>query len=124
MVKIKTNRPDQGEGRGAPLPLIDIILPKKGEKNNGENPEVGCDRYLHWRDFTDHSHDAHDHQHDLKEAGMPTEAKKRYRREKVQTVRIDLYGTDEDIKAHLEAMKERGESVQKYIKDLIRADMR
>nr|DAG48284.1 MAG TPA: Putative antitoxin [Bacteriophage sp.]DAG67172.1 MAG TPA: Putative antitoxin [Caudoviricetes sp.]DAM92537.1 MAG TPA: Putative antitoxin [Caudoviricetes sp.] len=55
---------------------------------------------------------------------MPTEAKKRYRREKVQTVRIDLYGTDEDIKAHLEAMKERGESVQKYLKDLIRADMR
>ena len=55
---------------------------------------------------------------------MPTEAKKRYRREKVHTVRIDLYGTDEDIKAHLEAMKERGESVQKYLKDLIRADMR
>ena len=51
-------------------------------------------------------------------------AMQKYRQTKVKRVSLELYGTDEDIKAHLDAMKERGESVQKYLKDLIRADMR
>lgn len=44
-------------------------------------------------------------------------------KKKVTTVRVELYGTDEDIKEHIEKMKDLGESVQGYIKDLIRADM-
>lgn len=44
-------------------------------------------------------------------------------KKKVQTIRVELYGTDEDIKGQLEKVKERGESVQGYIKGLIRADM-
>lgn len=55
---------------------------------------------------------------------MVPKAMQKYRQTKVKRVSLELYGTDEDIKAHLDAMKERGESVQKYLKDLIRADMR
>lgn len=45
-------------------------------------------------------------------------------KKKVQTVRVELYGTDEDIKTHLDEIKESGISVQGYIKDLVRADIR
>jgi hypothetical protein len=44
-------------------------------------------------------------------------------KKKIQTVRIELYGTDDDIREHLEKLKEAGGSVQGYIKDLIRADL-
>lgn len=44
-------------------------------------------------------------------------------KKKVVTVRVELYGTDEDIREHIEKLKEAGESVQGYIKDLIRADL-
>ena len=44
-------------------------------------------------------------------------------KKKVVTVRIELYGTDEDIREHIEKLKEDEVSVQGYIKDLIRADM-
>lgn len=44
-------------------------------------------------------------------------------KKKVVTVRVELYGTDEDIREHIEKLKDAGESVQGYIKDLIRADM-
>lgn len=44
-------------------------------------------------------------------------------KKKVQTVRIELYGTDEDIREYIEKLKEEGTSVQGYIKDLIRADL-
>lgn len=47
----------------------------------------------------------------------------KYKREKVQIVRIELYGTDADIKAHIEQVRRSGKSVQGYIKALIRADM-
>ena len=41
----------------------------------------------------------------------------------MQTVRAELCGTDENIKRRLAAVKEQGESVQGYIKTLIRADI-
>ena len=44
-------------------------------------------------------------------------------KKKVKTVRVELYGTDEDIKEHLERVIENGGSIQGYIKDLIRADI-
>ena len=44
-------------------------------------------------------------------------------KKKVVTVRVELYGTDEDIREHVEKLKEAGVSVQGYIKDLIRADL-
>ena len=44
-------------------------------------------------------------------------------KKKVTTIRVELYGTDEDIKEHIEKMKDFGASVQGYIKDLIPADM-
>ena len=44
-------------------------------------------------------------------------------KKKVTIIRVELYGTDEDIKSHIEKMKDSGESVQSYIKTLIRADM-
>ena len=44
-------------------------------------------------------------------------------KKKVKTVRIELYGTDEGIKEHLERVNESGISIQGYIKDLIRADI-
>lgn len=49
-------------------------------------------------------------------------ARAKYKK-KVVTVRVELYGTDDDIREHVEKLKEAGESVQGYIKDLIRADM-
>ena len=44
-------------------------------------------------------------------------------KQKITVIRMELYGTDADIKDHLEALKEKGTSVQGYIKDLIRADI-
>ena len=44
-------------------------------------------------------------------------------KQKTPVIRIELYGTDADIKEHLEQIKENGGSVQGYIKDLIRADI-
>lgn len=44
-------------------------------------------------------------------------------KKKVKTVRIELYGTDEDIKEYLDRLNENGFSIQGYIKDLIRADI-
>ena len=44
-------------------------------------------------------------------------------KKKVTTIRVELYGTDEDIKEHIERRKDSGESIQAYIKDLIRADI-
>lgn len=45
-------------------------------------------------------------------------------KKKVQTIRVELYGTDEDIKEHIEQLKESGVSLQGYLKELIRADMK
>lgn len=45
-------------------------------------------------------------------------------KKKVKTVRVELYGTDEDIKEHLEQVYENGFSIQGYIKDLIREDIK
>lgn len=45
-------------------------------------------------------------------------------KKKVKTVRVELYGTDEDIKEHLEKLQDRGASIQGYIKALIRADIK
>lgn len=44
-------------------------------------------------------------------------------KKKITTVRVELYGTDDDIREHVEKLREAGGSVQGYIKDLIRADM-
>lgn len=44
-------------------------------------------------------------------------------KKKITTIRVELYGTDEDIREYIEKLKDFGESVQGYIKDLIRADM-
>lgn len=49
-------------------------------------------------------------------------ARENYKK-KVKTVRVELYGTDEDIKEHLERVVEGGGTIQGYIKDLIRADI-
>lgn len=43
-------------------------------------------------------------------------------KKKVKTIRVELYGTDEDIKEHLDRLNENGVSIQGYIKELIRAD--
>lgn len=45
-------------------------------------------------------------------------------RKKVKKLYIELYPTDEDIKARLEEKKALGESTATYIKRLIREDMR
>lgn len=45
-------------------------------------------------------------------------------KKKITTIRVELYGTDDDIREHLEALKESGASLQGYIKDLIRDDMK
>lgn len=45
-------------------------------------------------------------------------------KKKVQAVRFELYGTDDDIREHIEQLKESGESVQAYVKALIREDMK
>lgn len=44
-------------------------------------------------------------------------------KKKVSVVRVELYGTDESIKEHLDQIKASGASIQGYIKDLLRADM-
>jgi rubrerythrin len=44
-------------------------------------------------------------------------------KKKITTIRVELYGTDDDIREHLEALKESGASLQGYIKDLIRDDI-
>lgn len=49
-------------------------------------------------------------------------ARENYKK-KVKVVRVELYGTDEDIKEQLERVNESGGSIQGYIKDLIRADI-
>ena len=49
-------------------------------------------------------------------------ARENYKK-KVKTVRVELYGTDEDIKEQLERINGTGVSIQGYIKELIRADM-
>ena len=49
-------------------------------------------------------------------------ARENYKK-KVKTVRVELYGTDEDIKEQLERVDEAGGSIQGYIKNLIRADI-
>ena len=54
----------------------------------------------------------------------PTDRKARanYRR-KVKKLYIELYPSDEDIKARLDERKEQGEPTATYIKRLIREDM-
>ena len=47
------------------------------------------------------------------------EAQEKYKREKVTRVVVDLYPTDQDIIEKLKTLP----SKQKYIKDLIRADI-
>lgn len=42
---------------------------------------------------------------------------------KTQTIRFELYGTDNDIREHIENLKRKGESIQAYIKSLIRDDI-
>lgn len=49
-------------------------------------------------------------------------ARENYRK-KVKVVRVELYGTDEDIKEQLERVIENGGTVQGYIKEIIRADI-
>lgn len=49
-------------------------------------------------------------------------ARENYKK-KVKTVRVELYGTDEDIKEQIERVIESGGTVQGYIKNLIRADI-
>lgn len=44
-------------------------------------------------------------------------------KKKVKTIRVELYGTDEDIKEHLNQLQDDGIPLQGYIKDLIRADI-
>ena len=50
------------------------------------------------------------------------EARANYKKN-IKRVFLELYGTDEDIKAQLEARKDAGEPVATYIKRLIREDM-
>ena len=45
-------------------------------------------------------------------------------KKKVKTVRVELYGTDEDIKEHLDRIDDAGISLQGYIKNLIREDLK
>lgn len=55
----------------------------------------------------------------------PTDKKARANyRKKVKKLYIELYPTDEDIKARLEEKKAHGEKVTTYIKRLIREDMK
>lgn len=55
----------------------------------------------------------------------PTDRKARANyRKKVKKLYIELYPTDEDIKARLDKKKEQGESTATYIKRLIREDMK
>lgn len=50
-------------------------------------------------------------------------AQKTYRKEKVQSIYIDLFPTDEDIKNRLSERKAVGEGRATYIKRLIREDI-
>lgn len=54
---------------------------------------------------------------------MMSDALKRYYATKVKRVPLDLYGTDDDIKQRLEEVKSESESVQAYLKRLIREDI-
>jgi len=44
-------------------------------------------------------------------------------KKKIKRVFLELYGTDKDIKEHLEKVKAEGEPVSTYIKRLIREDI-
>ncbi len=44
-------------------------------------------------------------------------------KKKIKRVFLELYGTDEDIKEHLDKVKDAGEPVTTYIKRLIREDI-
>lgn len=57
----------------------------------------------------------------IKDYARPT--RKRYK-QKVDTVRFELYPTDEDIKARIAERLEAGEGKATYIKRLIRFDIR
>lgn len=50
-------------------------------------------------------------------------ARENYRK-KVERKYIELYPTDEDIKKHLDKVKDAGEPMTTYIKRLIREDMK
>lgn len=45
-------------------------------------------------------------------------------KKKIKRVFLELYGTDEDIKEHLDKVKDEGEPVSTYIKRLIREDIK
>lgn len=45
-------------------------------------------------------------------------------KKKIKRVFLELYGTDDDIKEHLEKKKAAGEPVSTYIKRIIREDMK
>ena len=45
-------------------------------------------------------------------------------KKKIKRVFLELYGTDEDIKGHLDKVKAEGEPVSTYIKRLIREDIK
>jgi hypothetical protein len=49
-------------------------------------------------------------------------AKNKYKA-KIETLRVELYPTDEDIKSKLAEIQEAGEKKSTYIKRLIRADI-
>lgn len=49
-------------------------------------------------------------------------AKNKYK-EKIETLRVELYPTDEDIKKKLLEIQEAGEKKSTYIKRLIREDI-
>lgn len=53
-------------------------------------------------------------------------ARKKYNakyKERIKTIRFELFPTDTDIREHLEAKKAAGEAVATYLKKLIREDM-
>lgn len=49
-------------------------------------------------------------------------AREKYR-EKVKTIRFELFPSEADIREHLESKAENGEKIATYIKNLIREDM-
>ncbi len=52
-----------------------------------------------------------------------TNAKKKYRKEKVKSLLFELYPTDEDIIKHFQNLREQGQPIVSYIKRIIREDM-
>jgi predicted transcriptional regulator len=44
-------------------------------------------------------------------------------KKKITEIRVELYGTDEDIKSHLQKIVDSGETKAAYVKRLIREDM-